>query len=388
MSTMTLDANGITYDDYPTVLVKLQASYRQIYGDDVYLEADSQDGQWLAVVALAQYDLMQIASHLYSSFSPQTAQGDALSRNVKINGISRRVASNSTVDLRIVGQVGATITNGIAQDTQEQKWILPSQVVIPASGEITVTATAENAGDITAQANTVNKIATPTLGWQTVNNPQAATPGAAIEQDAELRRRQTYSVALPSKSIFEGTVGAVADVEGVTRVRGYENDSNITDANGIPGHHIAIVVEGGDAQAIADAIAIKKTPGTGTYGTTSVTTYDEYGMPNTINFYRPTVVQVAAQIDISPLPGYLSSYADEIKAAVAAMINGLGIGEDVLKSKLYVPANLPCNVAFNTFDIVNVMLSRDGDPLAETNIDIAFNEVAQADLVDVVINVL
>lgn len=261
-------------------------------------------------------------------------------------------------------------------------------MVIPVSGEITVTATAENAGDITAQSNTVNRIATPTLGWQTVNNPQAATAGAAIEQDAELRRRQTYSVAMPSKSIFEGTVGAVADVQGVTRVRGYENDSNITDANGIPGHHIAIVVEGGDAQAIGDAIAIKKTPGTGTYGTTSVTTYDEYGMPNVINFYRPTVVAVSAQIDISPLAGYLSSYADEIRAAVAEMINGLGIGEDVLKSKLYVPANLPCNAAFNTFDIVNVMLSRDGDPLAQTNIDIAFNEVAQADLVNVVINVL
>src|SRR6185503_10030857 len=97
---------------------------------------------------------------------------------------------------------------------------------------------------------------------------------------AELRARQVVSTALPSLSVMDGTVGAVANVTGVTRFKGYENDTGSADVNGIPAHSISIVAEGGDSQEIADAIARHKTPGTGTYGTTSVTTYDAQGVPN------------------------------------------------------------------------------------------------------------
>ena len=85
-----LDSTGFHYADYPTVLAYLQNEYRATYGQDVYLEADSQDGQSIAVRAQAMYDLMLVMALVYSSFSPITAIGDALSRNVKINGITRR----------------------------------------------------------------------------------------------------------------------------------------------------------------------------------------------------------------------------------------------------------------------------------------------------------
>ena len=205
-----VDATGFHYPDYPTVLEQLKDEYRTIYGNDVYLEADSQDGQWVAVMALAIFDTMQVAASVYNSFSPLTAQSDALSRNVKINGIRRRVATYSQVDLRIVGQVGTTINNGQAEDTLGQKWNLPVSVTIPVGGEITVTATAVDIGAKTASANTITKISTPTLGWQTVNNALAAVPGNPVETDAELRKRQKVSTALPSLSVLDGIVGAVA----------------------------------------------------------------------------------------------------------------------------------------------------------------------------------
>ena len=283
-----VDATGFHYPDYPTVLQYLTDEYKAIYGADTYLAPDSQDGQWLAIQALAIFDTMQVAAAVYSSFSPLTAQADALSRNVKINGIKRRAATFSTADLLIIGTAGTVINNGQAEDTLSQKWNLPASVTIPPGGSITVTATATEIGSVTAGPNTINKIATPTLGWQSVDNATAATVGDPVETDAELRRRQTFSTALPSLTVLDGTIGAVASVPGVTRFRGYENDSDVADANGIPAHSIAIVAEGGDQQAIGDAIAVKKTPGTGTYGTTTVTTYDQYGLPNLIDFFRPT----------------------------------------------------------------------------------------------------
>lgn len=374
-----VDATGFHYPDYPAVLEQLKDEYRTIYGNDVYLEADSQDGQWVAVMALAIFDTMQVAASVYNSFSPLTAQSDALSRNVKINGIRRRVATYSQVDLRIVGQVGTTINNGQAEDTLGQKWNLPVSVTIPVGGEITVTAQAADIGDVSAAAGTITKIATPTLGWQTVENLLPAVEGEPVESDAELRVRQTVSTAIPSLSVLDGTVGAVASLAGVTRFRGYENDSNATDANGIPAHSIAIVVEGGDAQAIGDAIATKKTPGTGTYGTTTVATYDAYGLPNDINFFRPTPATIGVEVTVQALTGYTTGFADLISAAVAEQINNLQIGDDVLITKLYVPANLPGNAAGSTFDITQLRIKKNAGAFGTSNVVLAFNEVAECD---------
>ena len=164
------DATGLHTPDYPTTLAYYIAATQAIFGADIYLGSDSQDGQYISIFALAAFDCCQIAQAVYNSFSPLTAIGKALSTQVKINGIARDVATYSSVDLYLVGQAGTVITNGIALDTLNQQWLLPASVVIPISGDITVTATAKDVGNITAAANTVTTIFTPTLGWQTVNN--------------------------------------------------------------------------------------------------------------------------------------------------------------------------------------------------------------------------
>ncbi|HEM7888460.1 TPA: baseplate J/gp47 family protein [Burkholderia cepacia] len=322
----TIDANGITAPTYADVLAFLQDQYRSIYGADTYLEPDSQDGQLLGVFAKAISDVNSVAIAIYRSFSPATAQGDALSSNVKINGIARKVASYSSADLVLIGQAGKTITNGAAKDTNGVQWMLPATVTIPPSGTITVTATCATIGDVSARAGTINQIATPALGWQSVTNPADAAEGAPVEKDPVLRQRQTVSTALPSLTVLDGIVGAVANVPGVTRYVAYENDTSATDANGIPSHSISLVVEGGDATAIANAIAAKKTPGAGTFGTTSIVVADIYGRPITISFFRPTGAPIGATVTIRALGGYTTQAGQQIQQAVSDYINGVQIG--------------------------------------------------------------
>lgn len=83
-----VDNEGYHYSDYPTVLEYFKSQYRAIYGADTYLEDDSQDGQWIAIIATAVYDAMSLGAAVYNSFSPATSLRDALARNVKINGLS------------------------------------------------------------------------------------------------------------------------------------------------------------------------------------------------------------------------------------------------------------------------------------------------------------
>lgn len=380
----TIDEYGITAPDYQEVLDYLQTQYRAIFGADVYLAADSQDGQFLAIVAAAINDSNAAAIAIYNAFSPATAQGEGLSSVVKINGLSRLVASNSTVTVTIGGTVGTTINNGEISDGTNI-WLLPPTVTIPSAGEIAVTATAKEAGAITAQAETITQISTPVYGWSTVTNPTAATPGAPVETDAALRVRQSNSVALPSQTVIEGIVGAVQSVTGVTRVKAYENDTSTTDSDGLPAHSIALMVEGGDSAEIAEAIARKKTPGVYLYGATAVTVPDEYGLSQTVRYSAPTLVPISISIGLTALPGYTSSIGDEIKAALVDYVEGMDIGQDVIITRLYVPAQLSGAADSTKFEITTLTAAIKPGSLGTSDLTIDFDEIATITTADITI---
>lgn len=368
----SVDARGISAPDYQTILSTLTGFFRQVYGEDAYLEPDSKDGQWIAVIALAIHDANNMAIAVFNSFSPATAQGRALENNVKINGIAKNAASHSTADVLITGQVGTQIIQGVVRDTNGIRWSLPRMVVIGTSGEITVTATCQRIGAVIALPGELSVIGTPTQGWQAVTNLQAASPGQPVESDAELRIRQSRSVSLPSRSVLEGIIGAIATLPNVERYRGYENDSNSTDSNGIPSHSIAIVVDGGDERQIANTIATKKTPGTGTYGTTTVPVTDQYGITRSVSFFRRTSVPIYVQVRLKPLVGYTSNIAEQIKSAIAGYINAVAIGDPVLLHRLFVPANL--NGDGQAYDLIDLQMGHSATVLAAANINVSFNQ--------------
>ncbi len=369
-------ASGISAPDYQTILNTLTGYFQQIYGDDVYLESDSKDGQMLAIYALGIHDANNSAIAVYNSFSPATAQGRGLASNVKINGIAVTPASRSTADVRIVGQVGTLITNGTVRDSNGISWSLPASVVIGIDGTVTVTATCQIDGAVVAPAGSITEIGTPTRGWQSVTNPAAATAGRKVETDAELRQRQAKSVAIPSLTVLDGIMGAVATLDGVERYRGYENDTSVEDANGLPPHSISLVVAGGDAAAIAKTIATKKTPGGGTYGTTTISVTDKYGIVHPISFFRPTSVDIYARVEIKALQGYTSAVGEEIRTAVAAYINEIEIGDPVYLTRLFLPANLNGSADSATFDITDLQIGTSPGSLAPANVVIGFNAVA------------
>ena len=374
----TIDVTGFHMPLYQDILDDLVALKQSIYGADIYLGADSTDYQELSIFALKMYDTLLAVQQAYNSRSPVTATGIALDTVVKINGLLRQAASYSTVDLLIVGVAGTTITNGMVQDTANQFWNLPASVVIAPIGYIIVTATAADSGAIQAIAGTVTTISTPQVGWTSVTNLAAASEGVDAETDTELRFRQALSTEIPSVTPLDGIVGAVASVAGITRYKGYDNDTNTTNSDGVPAHTICVVVEGGDSTEIATAIANKKAPGIGTYGTTSIVTYDLHGNAHTMNFYRAASITVNVHITIHALAGYSVSVGIKIKTAIAEYINSLIIGDDVHVNTLIAAASLWDTADAATFSITVLLIGKTGASPAYTanDIVIAFNEVA------------
>lgn len=367
---------GITAPSYNDIYTSLQTSAAQIYGSDTYLDPDSQDGQMLAIYAKAQDDSNQTLIVVYNSYSPTTSLGAALSSNVKINGLKRLNPSNSSVNVNIIGVAGTIITNGVIQDANNNLWNLPATVTIPISGVITVTAVAQQSGAITAPAGTVTQIVTNTRGWQTVNNLVDAVPGAPVENDPQLKQRQTLSTANPAQSILESIVGSVAQIPGVQQIAPYENDTRVTDNNGLPGNSISLVVEGGDATTIAQTIALKKTPGTGTYGNTKTLVIDSRGVPVTIAYFVPTQSTILVNITIKALNGYTSTIGSQIIAAIVNYINALGIGgNDGLISLSALMAVAYNTSAPSTYNVIvsSIQMAVSPNVPAAADLAIAFN---------------
>jgi uncharacterized phage protein gp47/JayE len=374
----TVTAQGISAPDYQTILDTITSYFRQIYGVDAYLEPDGKDGQMVALVALAVHDANNTAIQIYNSFSPATGQAAALSSNVKINGITRKVATLSSVDMLLTGTAGTTITNGSVRDQNGIVWNLPTPLSIGVDGTVLATATCASSGAVAALAGTITTINTPTRGWTAATNPAAATVGAPAETDAQLRIRQGQSVALPSITPFEGVDGAIANVAGVTRHKLYENDTGAPDSNGLPPHSISAIVDGGDVTEIAQTIRGNKGQGTATYGTTSVTVPDTYGNPHVVSFSRSTDVPIYGHITLRAFTGYTSQIGVQIQQAVADYINGLTIGDSVLLSRIYSPANLGVVSGGNAryYDIQELLIGKSSGTASAANVTIAYDESA------------
>lgn len=380
-----VSATGIAAPSYDDIYLSLVASYQSIYGTDVVLTADTQDGQWIGIIAQAVTDVNAGAVAVYNSFSPASAVGTGLSSVVKINGLAREATSFSTCPVAITGTAGTIITNGTVKDAVNT-WSLPPTVTIPPESSITVTATCQAAGAVTAEIGTITKIGTPTLGWLTVTNSVAAAPGAPGESDAKLRARQAVSTGIPAKTPIEAITGQILNLPGVTRVNYDENTTPATNANGTPGHSFTMVVEGGDAATIARTIANGKL-GAGTRGSVSEIVIDQYGVPSTVSFDTPTYERIIVNVSIKPLAGYTVTIGNAVVSGIAAYINGLAIGESIYLTQV-IAAAIQNSGGIGTFNLTALAMCIFGGSPSAADIAIAFNQAATCSTADVTLSLV
>lgn len=371
----TVSDAGITAPTYDVILAWYQDQYRAVYGSDIVLDNSTQDGQWIAIQAQAMNVCNQAMITVFNSFSPAKAQGAALSSNVKINGITRDAATNSTCDVIVIGDPGTIITNGIVIDTASgNQWVLPASVTIPDTGSITVTATCSTTGLVSGAINTLTIIGTPTDGWTGVYNATAASLGAAAQTDASLRIQQVASTMMPSVTIMDGIRGGILSLSGVSACAGYENDTDAKDANGIPANSIAMVVEGGDAKEIATVIANKKSMGVPTYGATTETVTDSSGTQRVINFFRPKETNIYVKLTLKALVNYTNAIGKAAAQSIADYLSAQDIGSMIYVTRLYKAASLSDADGGLTYDILNIEIGRSAGSVAASNLQLAFNE--------------
>ena len=238
-------------------------------------------------------------------------------------------------------------------------------------------------GPIEQEANTIDTVVTPVLGWDSVTNPLAASAGRLLETDEELRIRFRNTKLERSSNILDSLYSALLSVEGVEEVAIYENDTDVTDANGVPPHSFLPVVLGGSSQIIANTIWENKPMGIRSQGNTVITVTDSQGFPHSVGFERPNPVTIYVVINLSLNPEADEQFpgdgAEQVKQEIVNYAsNNIGVGDDVIWSRLFTPIN---NVPGHQID--SMFIGASPAPTGTSNIIIDFNELASFESVNI-----
>ena len=211
--------------------------------------------------------------------------------------------------------------------------------------------------------------------------PQYGLTRNSGESDASARARIAHALAGRGFGSYDALINALLTVPAADmKYRLYVNEGNSTDANGIPGHSVALVSLAGNTARLAQALFNAKAPGIGTYGSTDVQVTDSYGTSRTIHFSRPLYKLTYVYPYIKKLSG---ADEDEIRNAVVpavmAYIDTLEIGGSLNIPKLYGVIYAAKPEIANTFVVTDIQACFAGDQSMTTDVlQLAWNEMFYA----------
>ena len=305
-----LDTNGLTLPTLNDILTYLTEAYKQIYGDNINLEQNTPDGQFINILGQCIIDIQELVQYVYNSFDLQNSEGRALDRNAALIGVQRKSGSYTIVPIDITASQATSLsgldnnytnpagTGFTIADDNGNNYILISSTTIQ-QGTTTLQFRAENIGKVEPTLNTITNIITPQLGIISAINASAPLNiGIEEESDYQLKNRINSSFGLGGKGSFENIKSYLYQLDGVISVGGENNNTGSTSSNGTPAHSVWIIVEGGDNDDIANTIYQTISTGCGMRGATEVIVTDQYGIQNIIKFDRPTTEDLYIKMDV------------------------------------------------------------------------------------------
>jgi len=246
------------------------------------------------------------------------------------------------------------------------------------STEESIPVTAVDFGDIVAPVVSLTTIVNPTFGFDAVINIVSGVQGRNRETDADLRVRRTEELQKIGTTTIGGMKQLIAAVPLVASVTLVQNDTDIIDAEGRPPHSVEAFVEGGDNDAVAQAIYDTKPIGIGICTTVSAPNQrtgnyvDVNGENQTMIFSQPVEVPMLIEVNGTKGTDYPTNGDDDIKAALIEYFENISLGQDVLNHLLYTPINTIPGIV--TMQILQDTVA--GGVPAETNTVISATEIA------------
>ncbi len=389
MTTYGLTADGFVIKTFEIIRAEIEEELRGTFGASLPLGDGTDLGKAVAIFAEREASVWELMEAVHNSQSPGAATGSRLEDLSALTGTLREKASSSLVTLALTGTaatvvpadsqasvtgsderfstdedatliaatswvaltayaLGDRVTNasrvyqctvagtsaGSGGPTTTDDAIVDNTVTWRYLGEgtaiVDVGATAANTGPIVGASGTIENIVTPVSGWESVINVLDADLGSDIETDESLRLRREDEIADAGNTTINAARACVLDVDNVTSARGFWNNTDTTDADGVPPHAVEFMVQGGEDQDIWDALLQTCIAGgIQTHGDEIGTSTDSEGTVHTVAFSRPEEIEIYHELVIEyDASLYPSDGDDQVKAAIVLYGDAQSTGRD------------------------------------------------------------
>lgn len=425
------------------ILDSMIARLRPSWGASFDFTADSPDGQLLRTVAREIHEAgWQLGQAVYKSRDRDSATGASLAALLLLTGSQWPEAARSTVTLTLTGTAATLVTSGAVTSTASlgdrfettadatlvalTAWASTTAYVLgdrrtnggnayvcitagTSAGSGGPTTTADDVTDgtahwrylglgvaavdvaarsveygaILATSGDLTVMDTLVSGWQGVINLLDADPGRDRASDAEARQVAEADVFRPGATVPDAIRQTLLGVVGVESVTVFFNNTDVTDADGIPPHAVECLISGGDDQDIYDALLSEcLAAGIASHGTETGSSDDSEGVAHTVKFTRPTDVLIYVAItlvkvahDDADPETYPTDGDDQVKAAVVAYGDGRPTGWNVRSAKVAAQADAVAGV----LEVTACYIGTAPSPVSSTTIPIGLRERAVFD---------
>ncbi len=306
-----INENGLTVQNYDTLLNTLQSALNSIYapdGDSINFDSETPDGQATNIFTQMGTDIRELAQEVYNSFDPSKCSGVVQDTRYALNYLFRQGGTFTIQNIDVVTNRTVTLSgldgsyNDVnaasytVSDNAGNLWYLIDTVTLEA-GTHSLAFRSKNLGLVQTTVGTITNMVTTVLGVVSVNNSTAPTTlGADQETDDAFRIRRARSTEKSGLNNTDSMLSQLLDLEGVTDGTIWVNSTNETDSTGTPAGYIWVIIEGG-ANSDISSVIYANSCGRGTRGEITVDVPSVSGQIFTVHFDRPTPIPLYIKFD-------------------------------------------------------------------------------------------
>ena len=328
----SIDENKrLTFNYKNDILNEYKALFERVFQN---INTDESTPQGQIITALTQIDLASISylENLGNAFF-FGGSGEFLDKWAwNLFRVTRKKASPASVLVKIEGVGGTKIDKDFTITDGETNYKIQNETIIGDNGSVEAIFYATEINDKIANKGTINEIVTIINGVERVSNLNASNPAIFEESDTDLFNRCVYFGSTAKNATFRSIMANVGEVEGVDKLVGAEN---VTDepleVSGVTlsPHSIALVVNGGKNEDIAEAILNSRATGCDMNGDVEVSLNIDT-QKYTYKFYRPTLIPLKIKVKVSSVGKLIeSNYKEVVKKALLDFINALDINAKI-----------------------------------------------------------
>lgn len=338
-----LDKNGYYRPTYDEIVATKEQTAKELFGDDIDTSELTPLGKFIRIDAYDLAKAYEDAEMIYYARFPNTATGASLDRLCPFVGISRNPATQARHKIRVIGESGFAFGMGelVVCSADDVVFYSINEYIISDEGYVDVIVECQEAGLVGNVP--ITDIVEPIAEISGIEYIGIEELGKDEESDIELRKRFALAATGMGSSNVNAIRAAILRVSTVTSASVIENDTLEADEAGRPPHTFECYVSGGvgHEEEIAQAIFEYKPIGTPTYSTAvgedkvTVMVKDEGGFDHKIVFSRTNHIEIRIKVSYKKDSRFAAEGEAQIATNLADYINGLGLGSNIVLSKLY-----------------------------------------------------